>query len=204
MSSGVVSEHLMAEVDRHHPVPVCFEQPADRAGSGGDIEDQAAGGESYPTNHEPSPTPILAQAQDAGPTLIVPGYVPKQPRCGRLGFLFGTNRFDEDILVGSQRTGRLPPGGLGKHQQLKPANPHGAAGEGRKRACYLGWVSDTAIVEVHAARRHPGRPHPRAGLNFPCRNGNNRRRYRNRLISARLPSPYPAHESPRQPHPNGE
>jgi hypothetical protein len=104
MSSGVVSEHLMAEVDRHHPISVGFEQPADRPGSGGDIEDQAAGSELYPTNHQPSPTPILAQAQDAGPTLIVPGYVPKQPRRGRLGFLFGTNRFDEDILVGSQRT----------------------------------------------------------------------------------------------------
>jgi hypothetical protein len=107
----MLSEHLMAEIDRHHPISVSFEQPADRPGSGGDIEDQTARCEPYPTNHAPTPTPILAEAQDAGPTLIVAGDPTKQPRRDRLGLLFGTNGFDQDTLVGSQRTYSLPPAG---------------------------------------------------------------------------------------------
>jgi hypothetical protein len=44
-SSGVVREHLLAEIYRHHPMAAGFEQSADGSGSGGDIEDQTAGSE---------------------------------------------------------------------------------------------------------------------------------------------------------------
>ncbi len=41
MSPWMLGAHVMAEIDRHHPTSVSFEQPAYRAGSCGDIEDEA-------------------------------------------------------------------------------------------------------------------------------------------------------------------
>ena len=99
VASRMLGEHLIAEVDRHHPMSVGFEQSADRASPGSHVEDEAPRCKFQPIHHEAPPSGVLTEAQDSGPTLVVLGYVPKQPRRGRFGFLGETEGFDRDILA---------------------------------------------------------------------------------------------------------
>lgn len=89
MLPGVAGEHLGTEVDGNHPMTPGFQGPTDRPGPGGDIEDQAPGWEIQPIDHEPPPPGVLTETEDGGPTLVVPGDVPEEPRRGRFRCFWG-------------------------------------------------------------------------------------------------------------------